>query len=458
MEAKVFWGAQGEFGPFTRQQDGWPDSGEVIRYYRRLRQMSAETLANRYGEELVKHFGKECETKITARWMLKMEQKNQIPTDIVRRRILATLLDIPPFLLGLASLEAAIPRQITQMQIPSVLTYTSLDLERHEKEARMLWQLHYAQTAQDALNSLSEHINSLIPIHQRAKGNLERRLSELLNSYYRLAATILRDQGDFEKAYSLANESVSMAKTMGTDSYALQIASASQYTRGVVNFAWGVFGNHVKQGAISFQKEKIQAAIRDFEQALKYASLQLKGIIYSEMARAKALVAHSPTDITIALKLLEQAEQFLDAGSYDDFYTQILLNGDLKGLDKRRLVLGRAKTFLAMKRPGKAIDEFSDLEIFPEGSQHTRRRGWTQVLYAQAAFDLGNFSGAVEKALNAFSSCQEAHSITHLARIKELYTQLLKSPYKTHTDVRHLGRLLNEVFPQKGPVRDGSSL
>lgn len=373
MEEKVFWGERGEYGPFTRQEDGWPHAGEVIREYRRLRNVSAETLASRYGEELAKHFGKGAGTKITARWILKMEQKNQIPTDIGRRRILANLLDIPPFLLGLASLEGAIPRQIVQARVPSLLASASFDLEWYSKDARMLWQLHYAQTAQDALPDLLDRIHSLVPIQRDAKGSLGKHLSELLNSYYRLAATILRDRGNFEKAYFFANESVSVAKGIGTDLYASQIVAASQYTRGVVNFAWGVFGDRVKQGYIGFQKEKVQEALFDFEMALKYASPQMKGIIYSEMARAKALVASSPTDITIALTLLENAERFLDTDSDDDFYTQILLNGDLKGLDKKRLILGRAKAFLAMKRPGKAMEEFSDLEMLQEGLPHTRR-------------------------------------------------------------------------------------
>ena len=448
MSAKVFWGEQGEFGPFTPQEDGWPNTGEIIRHYRRLSKMSAETLAYRYGEELAKHFRNEDGTKITARWILKMEQKNQIPTDIIRRRILANILGIPPLLLGLASLEAVTP-QNTQKRFPSVLIASSLDVERYSKEARMLWQLHYAQTAQDALTTLLDYIQELMPVQQKAKGNLRRNLSEILNSYYRLAATILRDRGHFAKAHIYANEGVSMAKAMGDDPYGSQITSASLYTRGVVNFAWGVFGDHVKQGYISFHREQIQAAILDFEQALHYASPQLRGIIYSEMARAKALVANSSIDITISLKLLEQAEKFVDVDTHDDLYRQILLNGDLHGLDKKRLILGRAKTFLAVKRPGKAIDEFSDLELLYERSQHTRRRGWTQVLYAQASLDLGDFSGAAEKALDAFSSCQEARSITHLARVNELYMQLRNSPYKTHADVRHLGKLLSEVFPSE---------
>jgi transcriptional regulator with XRE-family HTH domain len=441
MATKMFWGTNGEYGPFTPQADGWPNAGEVVRYYRVAAHLSLTDLARKYGEA--------TKTTVSKQWISQMERSNEVPNDITRRQALVRILQIPPILLGLGSLEVVTHNQSAQMQVPSALTSTSLDLEWYGKEARMLWQLHYAQTAQDALNDLFNYIQTLVPFYQDAKGSLARRLSELLNSYYRLVATILRDRGQFEKAYFFANESVLMASAMGKDAYASQITSASQYTRGVVNFAWGVFGPRVKQGIISFHKEKIEAALLDFEQASTYASPQLKGIIFSEMARAKALVAGSSTDITIALKLLEQAEKFLNTDSQDDFYTQILVNGDFKGLDKKRLILGRAKTFMAMKRPGKALDEFSELEMLHEGSQHTRRRGWAEMLSAQTAFDLGDFSSATDKALSALSSCQEANSITHLARINELHSQLLHSPYKNNSEVRRLGKLLEEIFPKK---------
>ncbi|MBO0796440.1 MAG: helix-turn-helix transcriptional regulator, partial [Ktedonobacteraceae bacterium] len=113
MPETTFWGVKGEFGPFTRQADGWPNAGEVIRYYRKRLEMSAETLAQKYGEA--------TDTHITARWILKMEQHNRVPTDIVRRRVLANLLHIPPMLLGLASLEAVTYRSATTFQPPTVL-------------------------------------------------------------------------------------------------------------------------------------------------------------------------------------------------------------------------------------------------------------------------------------------------------------------------------------------------
>jgi tetratricopeptide (TPR) repeat protein len=441
MTEMIFWGEQGEYGPFSKQEDSWPNAGEVVRHYRRKPQMSAEELARRYGEAI--------HTPITARWILKMEQKNKVPTDIARRRILADILEIPLLLLGLASLETATYHPPVTPQVPAVLTHTILDLERYSKDAHLFWKLHYAQTAHDALPDLLTTVKTLVPIQQAAKGDLERQVSELLNSYYRLAATLQRDRGNFEDAYMFANESVRLAKTMGNDPYARQLIAASQYTRGIVNLAWGAFGNQVKQGTVILQKEKLEAALMDFERALKLASPQLKGIIYSEMARAKALTITTPTDTSITLKLMEQAEHFVDVDSNDDFYTQILLNGDLKGLDKRRLIIGRAKIFLAMQRPEKAIDELDDLDMLKQGAMHTRRRAWTQIFYAQAAFDLGDYVTATDKAISAFRDCQEVHSTAHLGRLNELYTKLHASPYKKQAEVKQLGRLLAEVFPQK---------
>jgi hypothetical protein len=54
------------------------------------------------------------------------------------------------------------------------LAYRTLDLERYSEEARMLWKLHYAQTAQDALTNLT-----LILLH--------------FSLYEKLQAVVLRD-------------------------------------------------------------------------------------------------------------------------------------------------------------------------------------------------------------------------------------------------------------------------
>lgn len=441
MGKSLFWGEQGEYGPFTRQDDGWPNAGEVIRHYRRKRAMSAEELARHYGEAI--HFS------ITARWILKMEQQNKVPADISRRRVLATLLEIPPLLLGLASLETVTPQPPhLEPQAPHVLTFASFDLDWYRKEARVFWQLHYAQAAHETLGDILTYLQTLSDLHQTARGAMHDHLSELMNSYYRLAATIQRDRGHFAQAYRCANEGVRLAKALENTPYAAQLVAASQYTRGVVNFAWGVFGDEIRLGHVIMQHEKIKAALADFSRALAHASPVLKGIIYSEMARAQALLVASPTDVSISLKLLEQAESFLEAESTDDFYAHILLNGDAKGLDKKRLLLGRGRTFLALQRPGKALDEFEDLDLLSASPTHTRRRGWTQLLYAQAAFDLGDYATAAEKALSACRDCLEVQSLPHLARVRELSLKLQTSPAKEHGEVKQLSKLLETVFPR----------
>ena len=62
MSEAIFWGEKGEYGPFTVQQDGWPNAGEVIRHYRKKHKMSAENLAQQYSNGIGE--------RITARWIL----------------------------------------------------------------------------------------------------------------------------------------------------------------------------------------------------------------------------------------------------------------------------------------------------------------------------------------------------------------------------------------------------
>jgi hypothetical protein len=476
MSEKRYWGENGKYGPYTPQADGWPNAGEVMRAYRERLGLRAEDFANIYSEALQKlgkpnKRGKQGKQgRVTGNWILNMEKQNTVPADIERRRIIVSLLHIPPILFGLGQFEEIAYQQADTAPIPTpspkdesltgnttlkgangvppVLAYTSLDLDWRRKEARVLWQLHYAQTAQDAVPDLITATKLLAPIQRTAQGDFKRHISEIMNSYCRLTATVLRDFGDFEQAYLYANKGVWLAEAMGNDPYASQILSASYYTRGVINFAWGVFGSSVKHGVVTLSKEKIAETISDFELALKRANPQLRGIIYSEMARAKALIAASPSDITIALRLLEQAEQYINVDNHDDFYTQILLYGDLKGLDEKRLVLCRAKALLAMKRPAQALEELEDLELLKGGANHTRRRGWTEIYYAQAALDLGNYPTAIAKTIDAFTDCQEVHSIAHLGRVNELYVRLLRSPYKDDPEVKQLGRHLSKIFPK----------
>jgi hypothetical protein len=105
--------------------------------------------------------------------------------------------------------------------------------------------------------------------------------------------------------------------------------------------------------------------------------------------------------------------------------------------------------FLAMKRPTKAIEELDRLETLKEGSTHTRRRAWTGILYAQASFQLGDYSTATDEATRAFYDSQSVRAIAHLARIHELYARLRTSPYRDNPRVKQLGKLIDMIFPKE---------
>jgi transcriptional regulator with XRE-family HTH domain len=77
---------------FDVDKDGYPNCGQVMRYFRRLKGYSASYVADKLGD-------------VSERWIFKMESENSVPEAISRRRAICLLLDIPPALLGLATVD-----------------------------------------------------------------------------------------------------------------------------------------------------------------------------------------------------------------------------------------------------------------------------------------------------------------------------------------------------------------
>src|SRR5438552_18440606 len=94
-DSRVFyWGEGGQYGPFDRQQDGewagWPDFGQVMRYFRKKAKLSAKAFSAIYGKATSDG------NAVSERWILEMELNNRVPVDINRRKLIARLLNIPP--------------------------------------------------------------------------------------------------------------------------------------------------------------------------------------------------------------------------------------------------------------------------------------------------------------------------------------------------------------------------
>ncbi len=335
MSDLVYWGEGGKYGPYTAQEDGWPDTGEVMRDYRLKMGMSAEEAAKLYsaaleGQRSPKK-GRKQARLITASWILNMENENRVPTDITRRRLLADLFGIPYALFGLMSLENVVFRQKIETQSQasspvrsSLLKNVSEDIARYEKEIRLFWQLHYTSTAHHLLNDINSSILYLEFLEKLSSGRLQEHIQALLNSYYQLGTEITRSLGTFARSYFYANNAVRVTKNMDQE----HMVAMAQYRRGYTSLVWGLFGETDTTGTFKLNADKINAAIRDFEQALPSARPQLKGLIWLDLSRAHSYLKRNQTDISIALRLIEQAKDTIRIGTLDDPYTP------MKGLNE----------------------------------------------------------------------------------------------------------------------------
>src|SRR5258707_4451180 len=215
---RYYWGEHGQYGPFDIQQTGewagWPDFGQVMRYFRkRVRpKLSAKAFGVLYGAEI-----NADGSAIGERWVLDMELDNKVPVDINKRKTIARLLGIPPMLFGLAALE-----DITlepHSPVPAAVGHTKLarvaaDTTRYQSNVRVIWQLHDTGNAQGALSQLEADIRDLAGFEQQTEGDLRYHIQEMLVGYYLLATHIVRDQRQFGRSYFYSNEAVRVAKSM----------------------------------------------------------------------------------------------------------------------------------------------------------------------------------------------------------------------------------------------------
>jgi transcriptional regulator with XRE-family HTH domain len=208
----LYWGEEGRYGPFSAQDDGWPNAGEVVRYYRKAANMTLANFARQYGVA--------TKTVVTSQWIYRMEKQNKVPTDITRRQAIVNILQIPPILLGLGTLETISRGTIAETEklpiTPAILKPgIAINLSNYEREIRTFYLLTYTSNAHHALGDIQAAISELEEIEQQSGGELQRTVRELLFSYYRLAKEVYQDIMDLPVSYRFANLSVRTAKNLG---------------------------------------------------------------------------------------------------------------------------------------------------------------------------------------------------------------------------------------------------
>lgn len=455
MSDLFFWGEGGEYGPYHAQTDGWPNAGEVMRDYRLKAKVSTEEFAKRYSLALqARKPVKEglLDKPVSASWIVNMEKENRIPTDIARRRLLAELLCVPPILFGLGTLDdVLLSTRMSQRDetvgIPSTTSkHPVLNITTCRKNIEILWQLNYTSHAEDSLQDVVTLIKQLESSLQYARGSLLLHIQELLYSHYLFANAITRHLGQFSTAYIYANHAVRVTKDMDNKEF----ISAAYYKRGFTYLRWGLLGEKTSIGIIEPKREKIVAAIQDFEVALPNARPQLKGYIWLELSRARSLLLQHARDIPLILQLTDDAEHMVGRGSVEKPHTQIMLDGELAGLSEGRHLLAKAITLVEVGRSGQAIRDMDELEELEHGKgigkSETRTHGWMDILYALASIKEEDYYTATYRAIRAFGVFKDINSAANIAFVKDIHNALLKTSYKRRDEVKFLGNMLDGYY------------
>ncbi len=457
--AGIYWGEGGEYGPFDEQETGewagWPNFGQVLRYFREKAGMTPAEFAALYGKET-----KPNEAPLSGRQVTRMECENQVPANIDRRKLIARLLNIPPVLFGLATLENVTLRPHPQVAGASTvvghstLPKVTVDTIQYQHNIRNFLILHSTSQVQSEFNKVDADIRDLESLEAQSRGDLQNHVREILFSYYLLAAKVVRDQRNYSLSHQYANHAVRVAKCLqDTD-----LIATATYTRGRTHLELGM-GGTLKRGVFEIHISEIEKAIRDFEDAKKAAENtdkklhpQLIGLIDTRLSRAYAVRSihrgekEPPPE---AITLLESTEDKADSQHITDPYERHLLTGSIIGFVRGSHHVDKARGLVVMGKPDAALEELTALESLHNGrigQQYTRNYAWIDTVAAYIYLELEEFDEAIERAKRSLIAFSDVNSLSCITSIIDIHGRLVRSPYKAERDVSELGEMVNEAF------------
>ena len=152
---------------------------------------------------------------------------------------------------------------------------------------------------------------------------------------------------------------------------------------------------------------------------------------------------------TIALTLLDNAEENADCENIDDPYERHLITGSPIGFVKGEYHNSKARGLTIAERPGAALKELNTLERLRQGTigkQFTRSQIWLDIVAADTFMGLEQYKEVTTRASRALGGCRDINSVAKLACIVDIHGRLLKSTYKNEPDVQELGDMLHETI------------
>ncbi len=375
------------YGPFDPGENNLPHLGQVIRYYRELRNWKAKDLADAIGQSL--------------RHVYEIESSPNMPELISRRQALSSLLQIPPVLLGLAIVVPDNAADHLLDEIAGVVKiFDAQTMNMYENMLASSWELYYTSSALRAANNIDHWLDYLTSAAKEARGVQRDQLLSLLCRFYQLSGVAARDRMDAQRAIKDGKKAVDLAFHLGNP----ELIAASLFRR----------------ARTFIQQQKYEAAVRDLEAALPYADRSrdpLKGYVYQTTAETYALVAGTDRQLQKkSLNIFDQVGRIIRKGDLED-------DGSFVKLNIAGLYMDRARALTQFNQPDEARDA---LNIAREnlGPELTRWQARLLIGDAQTYLAEGDAESACTVALDALKIVRATQSHSNEQRIVKLYRKL----------------------------------
>ncbi|MBV9690942.1 MAG: helix-turn-helix transcriptional regulator [Ktedonobacteraceae bacterium] len=390
----------GELLRRMREAKGWTrhQQARLYGYYVRAKPMSPETIEH-------------------------MELTNQIPKNLKRRYILASLLDIPVAYLGLATLEEFAQARQGSHTVATTPSWISklgnIDLVECHRALKFYW-----QQAQ-ALSASAFHSEILFPVSHLyhnvlyADGKQHQEMMRLLCYYQQLLARIAADCGAYRTAMEHMNKAYKLAKLLGQQELQALVL--------------------IRRAYVSYESRAFAAAISDFDAALclqAALSSQLKGVVLLSAGDGHAQIALSSQEMTQALQWIEQAEPLVGAGDVEEEGHFLQFDAVRYHMDYAYALMG--SPLKQLRHPESCLEHLSwvrkYISLEREGSNIN-----SELLKAKAWLDKGYYPDVTKLARKTLLVVREHELAGERARIEALYQRLKDTNYGKSVEVAQLG-------------------
>lgn len=399
------------YGPFRVQDDGFPCAGEVIRFYRKQLGMSVQDFAQIL--------------QVSPRRVQMMEKDNKVPDSMERRRFLAKTLQVPPILLGLASIDTFLrPTEVfgvkgAAIPSPKRLVTDQKTIAQYQSQLKLFWSLHYTSSASSIRDETQAHILQMQALLSYTSGQEQEQLIEQLCGFYELASRIESDRNNSGGAIAYLNQAIEFAEPLH---------SAELYGRLLY-----------KRGLALYEAQRFAEALTDLEQAnqlVPQLTSPLAGSILLELGLVKSYLAQpgNLTDRTLTLRYFDQAEKYTRLPQVD--------SGFSIRYDSGRYLTARGEGLLALGGRLGDAEEIIDEAVLHTAPDLTRRLLFIDLYRTKWHVAAKEYPTATVLAQDVLNKARAVGSLYTVEKIQQITTPLFQSSYGKSDDADELHQMI----------------